>query len=76
MPSPFDSGPSYRPVTIGVSDSTGAFLVQPDAWARTYNYNGDSTLNYEEITNTVGTWRRTYTYSSGLVTAITGWVKQ
>ena len=80
MPDPFYSGPSWRPVTIinsdGVFDSTGSVKVQPGTWPQTYNYNADGTLNYEEITDGTSTWRRTYTYVGGQVTAITAWVKQ
>ena len=47
------------------------------------NYNGDGTLNYVQITTVAipsayagGTYRKTYTYTSGKVTAVSDWIKQ
>lgn len=47
------------------------------------NYNGDGTLNYIEVTVPAipgsypgGTFRRTFTYTSGKVTGISSWTKQ
>lgn len=42
----------------------------------TVAWNSDGTINYIEMTNGSKTWRLTFTYSSGQVTATSGWVLQ
>ena len=70
-------------VTVGVVASDGA-LIFPDDLAQTLTYNGDSTLNYIEVTVPAtpgtsyagGTYRQTFTYTAGKVTGISKWTKQ
>lgn len=59
-------------------DSTGATATVSfaETGAQTLNYNADGTLNYIQVTNSMGTWRQTFSYTSGKVTAISEWVKQ
>jgi hypothetical protein len=44
--------------------------------AQTINYNSDGTVNYIEVTINGATYRQTYTYTNGVVTAISKWVRQ
>jgi len=50
--------------------------INPDSWPHTYDWNADGTLNYEEVSNGVGTWRKTYAYNNGQLFTTTAWVKQ
>lgn len=69
--------------TGGVVASDGA-IIFPDELPQSYNRNGDGTLNYVQVTVPAtpgtnyagGTYRQSYTYSSGLVATVSGWVKQ
>ncbi len=54
-----------------------------DDLPQTLTYNGDGTLNYIEVTipgnlgaPTGGTYRKTFTYTSGNCTGVSAWVKQ
>ena len=58
-----------------VKDTQGT-AIDIDSLPLTYTYNADGTLNYAQVTDGVKTWRQTYTYTSGKVTAISGWVLQ
>lgn len=67
--------------SAGAEVATNGDSINTDAWPQAYNYNVDGTLNYEEVTGTPpggtsGTYRRTYSYSNGKISSITGWVKQ
>jgi hypothetical protein len=68
---------TYAEVVVAqqVATATNGDYI-PDDLPQTYTYNGDGTLNYAEVTDGVKTWRQTYTYTSGKVTAISGWVLQ
>lgn len=63
--------------------SDGAILF-PSTLDQTLTWNGDGTLNYVEVScaNTAGTsylggtYRQTFTYSSGNMVTISRWVKQ
>ncbi len=66
--------PSSLAVDCALS-TTGEYLYV-GSWPWSASYNGDGTMAYEETTDGTSTWRRTYTYASGRVTTITGWVKQ
>lgn len=46
------------------------------AGPQTLNYNGDGSLNYVETVVQGETFRQTFTYTSGVVTGISAWVKQ
>lgn len=61
--------------SITVRASDGEFLVL-DELPQALAYNADGTLNYVEVTKDSKTYRQTYTYTSGKVTAISTWVKQ
>lgn len=54
--------------------TTGDYI--PDDAAISYTYNADGTINYATVSHDGKTWRKTYTYSSGRVTAVSGWVLQ
>lgn len=62
-------------VTPTVVDAAGE-LVAPDSWPQSIVRNGDGTINYIETTDGASTWRQTWTYTNGLVTGISAWVKQ
>lgn len=56
------------------------FLVNPDGsspdeYAHVLTYNADSTLATDSFTDGVNTWTQTYTYTGGLVTGISKWVR-
>lgn len=55
----------------------------PDDLPQTFVYNPDGTLNYIQVVTpsiqgvyTGGTYRQTFTYTSGSLTNISNWVKQ
>lgn len=58
-----------------VKDSTGSAVIDLDAVAHSYTYNGDGTLNVETITDGTHTWTKTYSYTSGALTNETMWVR-
>ena len=57
-----------------VVDSSGEPIV-PDSYAQTITYNGDDTVNTISFTDGVNIWTQTFSYTSGLVTGISTWVK-
>jgi hypothetical protein len=61
--------------TSSVVGSDGTVL-DLDSWAHTLNWNGDGTLNYDQVTYGVKSWRQTLTYAAGKVTGISDWVLQ
>jgi len=69
--------------SVGVVASDGA-IIFPDELAQTLSWNSDSTLAYIQVvvpatpgTNYAGgTYRQTFTYTSGLVTGVSVWTKQ
>jgi len=81
------SSSSVPTFVISSFDDKGNTIF-PDHWDWSANYNGDSTINYEQITtvvvdnstgtpvNTTLTWRKTYSYSGGLLVGKTRWIKQ
>lgn len=48
----------------------------PDDLPETYSYNADGTIAYVSVTDGSQTWRQTYTWSSGKITNVSGWVLQ
>lgn len=58
-----------------VTASDGAVL-ELDALVQTFNYNGDGTLNYIQVTSGINTYRQTFTYTTGALTGLSNWVKQ
>lgn len=62
-------------VAGGSKDSTGA-AVNPDSWAHTFAYNGTGLLLTDTATDGTSTWVKTYSYTSGMLTGETKWVKQ
>lgn len=58
-----------------ITDSGGQ-QFDPDSLAQTFAYNGDGTLNYIQATDGVSTWRQTYTYTAGVLTGVSAWVRQ
>lgn len=76
MPGP-GSGQIPSALSVNGAISTTGEYVYVGSWPTVYNYNGDTTLNYEQVTSPEGAvYRKTYTYASGAVSAISGWVKQ
>lgn len=60
----------------GTYDSTLTDFIQIDDMPQTLAYNIDGTLNYIDATDGTRTWRQTMTYTAGVLTGISGWVKQ
>lgn len=60
---------------LGVIASNGE-LLDVDSLAKTYVYNGDATINYVQVVSGTVTYRKTYTYSGGNMTGVSGWVAQ
>lgn len=48
----------------------------PDDLPQTLSYNSDGTVKYISVTDGAKTWRQTFTWSSGILTNISGWVLQ
>jgi hypothetical protein len=67
---------AVTPTNILVPDSLGRAEINPDALAHVYTYNGDGTLATDTITDGVGTWVKTFTYTTGNLTGESAWVKQ
>lgn len=69
--------------SIGVVASDGA-IIFPDDLAQAFSYNGDGTLNYIQVVAPAtpgtayagGTYRQTFSYTSGVVNNISNWVLQ
>ncbi len=61
----------------GSVPATDGAIVYPDAWPSTWAYNGDGSVNYQEITSPDAiVYRQTFGYTTGQVTSRTGWVAQ
>ena len=60
-----------------VYDTTGVYAFDPDSCSEVITYNGDNTLNTDTYTDPVTGYhfRQTYSYTGGLLTGVTGWVK-
>lgn len=55
--------------------------VDIESLGRTYAYDGNQNMVYEELQvsngeGAVHTYRKTYTWTNGLLTSVTGWEKQ
>lgn len=69
--------------TPGIVAADGA-IIFPDDLAQVLNWNADGTLNYVQVivpatpgtSYAGGTYRQTMTYTSGLLTGVSQWVKQ
>lgn len=62
-------------MTTLVNDSTNSAVLDLDTLPHTYTYNGDGTLATESVTNGVGVWTKTYSYTAGNLTGETEWVR-
>lgn len=60
---------------MGIDASDGV-PIDLDDLGQTLAYNTDGTLQYIEVSYRGGTYRQTYTYTSGRLTNISAWVKQ
>lgn len=60
----------------GHYDSTFTDFIPIDDMPQAFAYNGDGTLNYVEATDGTNTWRQTFSYTAGVLTGVSGWVKQ
>lgn len=47
-----------------------------ESWAHSYAYNGDGTIQHDQVTDGTNSWRQTYTWTAGRLTGISAWVKQ
>lgn len=57
-----------------VLDSAGV-AINPDNYAQTLAYNGDGLLETVSFTDGVNTWTQTLTYTGGLLTGVSTWVR-
>jgi hypothetical protein len=62
-------------VAVGSLVATNGDSFNADG-ATTYSYNADDTIAYVQIAATGGTYRQTWTWTAGLLTSTTGWIKQ
>jgi hypothetical protein len=62
-------------MSIADATATDGSTLDLDSLPTTYNWTGDE-LNYVEVVSGGNTYRQTYTYTDGKVTAISAWVKQ
>jgi hypothetical protein len=60
----------------GHYDSTFLDFIPIDDMPQTIAYNADDSISYIEAVSGTGTWRQSYTYTSGKLTGISAWVKQ
>lgn len=49
--------------------------INPDAYAQILTYNGDGTVATISFTDGTNTWTQTFTYTAGLLTGVSRWVK-
>jgi len=63
---------------IQMFDTTGQYVFIPDCCSEVLTYNGDNTLATDTYTDPItgNIFRKTYTYTAGLLTSVSGWVKQ
>jgi hypothetical protein len=66
----------YFPVHTVVSDASLNDPLNPLSLPHTYTYNSDGTLATDSCTDGVKTWVKTFTYTSGNLTAESAWVRQ
>lgn len=67
------------PVSGGqISDATGQYTFNPDVCSTVNTYNADNTLATSTVTDPVTgmSFKQTYTYTAGNLTAVSAWVKQ
>ena len=69
-------GTHYQNTREGWALSSTGEVFRPDDLAWSATYNSDDTLATESVTDGTSTFKRTYTYTSGNLTAISQWVKQ
>lgn len=62
--------------SLFVTVASDGVAFDPDNYAQTYSYNADGTLNYIAVTVSGKTYRQTMTYTSGVLTGVSNWVKQ
>lgn len=63
-------------VTTSVSTGTDGLALDLNSLAQTLVYNGDGTLNYIQVVSGANTYRQTFSYTTGVVTGISAFVKQ
>lgn len=69
---------THAPVVVAAGGAAGSdgIALNLDALAQSLVYNGDGTLQYIQVVSGGNTYRQTFTYTSGSLTAISAWVKQ
>jgi len=60
----------------GVKDTNGDLIANFQGLPQALAYNGDGTLNTITVTDGTDSWIQTLSYTSGVVTGVSGWVKQ
>lgn len=61
----------------GATQATNGDIIENiDSMPVAYTYNADNTVATATVTVGAKTYKQTYTYVAGNVTAISGWVKQ
>lgn len=60
-----------------IYDTTGVYPFDPDSCSEVITYNGDNTIATDTYTDPVTGYkfRQTMTYTGGLLTSVSGWVK-
>lgn len=59
-----------------IADSTGNYALDPTSLAHVYTYDGSNNLLTDTCTDGAKTWKKTFTYTSSLLTAESAWVVQ
>lgn len=78
---PFAVDGNGNPVLVGggsgagVATATNGDVFRLDG-ATTISYNADNTIAYIQIASGSDNYRQTWTWTSGNLTAVSGWVKQ
>lgn len=67
---------SGRLITVLVELSDTGVPLPIDSLAKSYSYNGDGTISYIQVVHDTVTYRQTFTYLSGTLSAISKWVAQ
>lgn len=47
-----------------------------ESWAHSYGWNGDGTMEYDQVTDGTSSWRKTYSWNAGKMVSESAWVKQ
>ncbi|HET8706565.1 MAG TPA: hypothetical protein VFM46_09715 [Pseudomonadales bacterium] len=74
------SGETFTSNNTGtrIFDTTGQYQFNPDACSLAATYNADGTVATVTLTDPITSlsFRQTFTWTTGSLTGVTGWVKQ